>query len=356
MIYKATKVKSVRHAGMLARHLLRADENEIVDVLEIRGTARPDDLAASLRSMQRATDLTRGKTGLFSVAINPRDHEADSMTPEQWERSLDALEEEFKELSGQPRAVVRHRKNNRSHVHVVYQLTNTETGTLIDLRFDKRRCQKIGRSLELEFGHEQTPQEPSRDSYTRDEQQQAKRLGEKIPERRQQLRADLDQSGNLGIFMERLTAKGYTIAKGDRAGVVLIDTQGEVFGFGRELGLKAAEVRKLLGQQIEYLPTIDQVRSGSYKITEEPTTAKAAATRQDDTGTATAYRQEVAVTFNTEAFKAAQVAHRLSEQQREEQAEREKQQRIAQRLKEWDEQEQIRQRERNRNRGLDLSR
>ena len=260
MIYKATKIKSVRHAGMMARHLLRADENEIVEVVEIRGTARPDDLTASLRSMQRATDLTRGKTGLFSVAINPRDHEADQMTPEQWQRSLQALEEEFK-LTGQPCAIVRHRKNDRSHLHAVYQLTDIEAERLIDIKFEKRRCQKLGRQMELEFGHQLTPETPSRESYTRAEQQQAKRLGEKIPERRQQLRADLEGSQDLEAFIERLVEKGYTIAKGDRAGAVLINHQGEVFGLGRELGLKAAEVRKLLGEHMEQLPALEDEKN-----------------------------------------------------------------------------------------------
>lgn len=260
MIFKANKIKSVRHASMLAKHLLRADENEIVEIVEIRGTARPEDLAASLRSMQRATDLTNGKTGLFSVAINPRGHEADNMTPEQWERSIRALEEEFN-LAGQPCAIVRHRKNDRSHLHAVYQLTDTEAGKLIDIKFDKRRCQALGRSLEREFGHEVTTEEPSRDSYTRDEQQQAKRLGQAVPERREALRADFARAADFQDFQKLLVEKGYTLAKGDRAGAVLIDDKGEIFGLGRELGLKAGEVRKYIGAELDRLPTVEQVKN-----------------------------------------------------------------------------------------------
>lgn len=127
MIFKVAKVSSIRHADILAKHLLRADENEAVKVLEIRGTARPDDVVASLRSMQRAMMLTKGKTGLFHLSINPREDEAQTMTAQQWERTVQATEDEY-QLHGQPRVIVEHRKQGRTHRHVVYQLTLTELG------------------------------------------------------------------------------------------------------------------------------------------------------------------------------------------------------------------------------------
>ena len=181
MIIKATKIKSIRHAGILGKHLLKADENEIVEIEAIRGTARPDDLIASLQSMQRATELTKGKTGLFHTAINPRDDEADNMTAAQWERALNAIEDEFK-LHGQPCAIITHRKDGRTHKHAVWQLTDTDLCRLIDIKHDYKRCIKLGLELEKEFGHALTNRQPSRNGYTRDEQQRAKRRGEKVPE------------------------------------------------------------------------------------------------------------------------------------------------------------------------------
>lgn len=259
MIIKATKVKSIRHAGMLAAHLTRTDENEIVQSWGIRGTARPNDLDASLRSMQRATELTRGKTGLFHVAINPRDHEAEQMSEAEWERTIQAIEKEFG-LESQPRAIMEHRKNGRSHLHVVYQLTDTDKGKLIDVKNDHYRCQALGRQLEKEFSHELTDNSPSRDTYSRDEQQQAKRLGESVADRRAGLRADYKQAKDLAEFRQLMEAKGYAIAQGDRASVVLMDEKGEVFGITRELGIKAKEVRQLFGKEIDNLPTIAELK------------------------------------------------------------------------------------------------
>lgn len=274
MIIKATKVKSIRHAGMLAKHLLRTDENEYAQVQTINGTARPDNLTASLNSMQRATELTRGKTGLFHVAINPRDHEADQMTPAQWERTLKAIEDEFK-LHGQPCAIIEHRKNGRTHLHAVYQLTDTDKGKLIDIKNDHYRCQDLGRKLEQEFSHEQTTNAPSRDAYTRDEQQQAKRLGEDVTDRRQSLRADYAQAKDLDEFRQLLKERGYSLAQGDRAGVVLVDQNGEVFGLTRELGIKVAEARRLLGDEMSRLPSVEQARNAPQMAVEQPSREKA---------------------------------------------------------------------------------
>lgn len=260
MIIKATKVKSIRHADTLAKHLLRTDDNEQVEVLDIRGTARPDDLAASLRSMQRATALTDGKTGLFHVAINPREEEADQMTAAQWGRSLQAIEKEFK-LQEQPRTLVRHTKNGRTHLHAVYQLTDTEKGKLIDIKHDYYRCQDLGRKLEAEFSHERTSNAPSRDSYTRQEQQRAKRKGEKVPEQRQGLRDDYASSKDVSSFKQRLAARGYALAQGDRAVVVLVDKKGTVYGLTRELGIKLDEAKRFLGDEVKQLPTVEHVKA-----------------------------------------------------------------------------------------------
>lgn len=349
MIIKATKVKSIRHADILAKHLLRMDENELVEVMQIRGTARPDDLAASLRSMQRATELTQGKTGLFHVAINPREHEADEMTPEQWEHTLKAIEKEF-ELVGQPCALTKHTKNGRSHIHAVYQLTNTEKGKLIDIKHDHYRCVNLGLKLEKELSHELTSRERSRKSYTRKEQQQAKRLGEKVTERRADLRNIYEHYPELRAFQRELTAKGYSLAQGDRAAVVLVNEQGEVFSLSRELGIKAGDVKAYLGQQIEILPTIEQAQKSHREKVADIAKKKEIA---NDNRHAP-YQQTVKVNFNTRDFETAIETRRQQLQEQHDKAEQEKQQRIAEQLRKWNEQKQKEQGKK-RDKGLDLS-
>lgn len=265
MIFKVTKVKSIRHADILAKHLLRADENEAVKVLDIRGTARPADLAASLRSMQRATVLTNGKTGLFHISINPRKDEAVGMTGEQWERTQQAIEDEYK-LHGQPRVIVEHRKEGRIHRHVVYQLTLTDMGKLIDIKNERYRCKALARRLELEFSQAITSNGVSRDSYSRPEHQQAKRKGQCVSDRRRLLRRDYANSQDIEAFNEKLAARGYVIAVGDRAALVLVDAAGDVYGLTRELGIKLKEFERFIGEQLQALPQVKELKAKRKSI------------------------------------------------------------------------------------------
>lgn len=77
--------------------------------------------------------------GLDMYAYNQRKHSARELqrarggrpvTPQQWERTADVLEEELG-LQGHPRAIVLHEKDGRVHVHVVWQRTDIETMTLV---------------------------------------------------------------------------------------------------------------------------------------------------------------------------------------------------------------------------------
>lgn len=252
MICKATKVSSIKHAGALATHLQRTDENDWATVISIDGTARPDDLAASLKSMQRATELTRGKTGLFHLAISPRDEEGHRMKVEDWETCVRAAEQEFG-LAGQPRAVVMHQKEGGIHIHAVWQLTDTEKQKLIDIRHEYHRCKKLGREMEKQLGHEPVkPKNERNHTFSRDQQQQAKRTKDDIARRRAWLTSQWTQSTSADDFRKRLQDKGYLLTKGDRAGFVVVDRKGEVMNLAREIeGVKTAAIRERMEQSCQ---------------------------------------------------------------------------------------------------------
>lgn len=268
MILKATTVGSVSHARQLGQHLLKRDENELVQVHELSGVATQD-LIKGLADMQRLSELTQGKTGLFHVAINPQAHHSGELTPEQWEGCLSKIENEFS-LSGQPRAVVQHIKDGRSHYHVVYQLTDPDTCKLKRLSMFKIRCKSLGESLERELGHERTNREPSRKSYSRDEQQQAKRRGETVKDRRETIREIFEASRDSKDFEARLAAAGYTIAKGDRAALVMVNGQGDVFNLSRELGMKLGEVKQYFNGIERDLPELSAVKVQLKARSSEP--------------------------------------------------------------------------------------
>ena len=77
-------------ASQLARHLLRADTNERVQLLELQSPL--DDLSEALRDWQLISAGTLGKKGLYHANISPDNYE---MTPKQWLRSVEVLEEEL---------------------------------------------------------------------------------------------------------------------------------------------------------------------------------------------------------------------------------------------------------------------
>jgi hypothetical protein len=97
----------------LAKHLLRADTNERVEILELASPT--GDLTEAFRDWQCLADGTLGTKGLYHANIDPEARY--DMNIEQWHRAGDVLEEALG-LQGLPRAVVLHEKKGRQHVHV----------------------------------------------------------------------------------------------------------------------------------------------------------------------------------------------------------------------------------------------
>jgi len=85
----------------LARHLLRTDTNETVNIVQLGSPT--GSLREALRDWQLISAGTRGSKGLYHANISPDARYA--MSPEQWQRAVDVLEKELG-FDGQPRVVV----------------------------------------------------------------------------------------------------------------------------------------------------------------------------------------------------------------------------------------------------------
>lgn len=238
--------------GQLAAHLQRTDTNERVEVLELH--AGTDDLTAAFRDWQTLSEGTRGTKGLYHVNIDP-DARYD-VTRDQWARAVDVLERELG-LQGQPRAVVMHEKKGRQHIHVVWQRTDIETMTLRDDGFNYLAHERASQRLEREFGHEPVPgkhakrdrkKQPDfpRAEVNHAEWQQAERAGLSVADRRAQIAALKESCDSGAAFKAALAEAGYVLAKGDKRDFVLVDAAGETYSLGRELKMKAAEVRAFM--------------------------------------------------------------------------------------------------------------
>ncbi|MFN3500831.1 MAG: relaxase/mobilization nuclease domain-containing protein [Allorhizobium sp.] len=275
-------IKGGSRAGpqQLAAHLLRADTNERVDILELDSAV--DDLAATFRDWQTLSEGTRGTKGLYHVNIDP-DARYD-MTPAQWAEAVAVLEKELG-LDGQPRAVVLHEKKGRQHIHIVWARTDLETMTMRSDSNNYLAHERASQKLELAFGHEPVPgkhakrdrnKQPDfpRAEVNHGEWQQAERSGISVAERRAQIAALKEASDNGAAFKAALEEAGYVLAQGDKRDFVLVTAEGSVLSLSRELKMKAAEVRAFMADvDRSALPTASEAKVAQRDRAEAATPA-----------------------------------------------------------------------------------
>lgn len=223
--------RSRSNGKQLAAYLLQNKENDRANVIDIRGTARPDDLRRSLLEMSLTSELSkRGELGLYHAQVNPAIGEDRSMTPADWLKAADMLEQSLG-LDGQKRAIVLHEKNGRVHGHVVWQRYDEETGKF---RRDSRNFKKHDQAraqMEQEFGHKRTPQRR-----------------EKEPTHKEQLTELWHQSPDGRSFIEAAEKAGYYVANGnDRRPFRVVTPDGQSLDLVRQLdGIKTKAVRDRL--------------------------------------------------------------------------------------------------------------
>lgn len=248
-------MRSVKHARSFAQHLFK-EENDVITVLEssLGGQSR-EDVEADLIDMQLQTNLTKGFTGIFHVAINPRMNE--TMTAQQWQQAIDLIETEFN-LSNQNRLQVYHEKVGRPHLHVFWSLTNLEEKRLIYLPYYKRRLQKTANRLEITFGHQQTPRRagPNSIEITNADRMRQARTGKDVQKRKRYLSSLWKQSTTSEEFLSKLKKSGYTLAQGNKCRYLLFDSDGEHYNLVRQLPklVKQKDVHARLGQHYQTLP------------------------------------------------------------------------------------------------------
>ncbi|TNF02649.1 MAG: hypothetical protein EP321_13240 [Sphingomonadales bacterium] len=275
-------IKGGSRAGprQLAAHLQRTDTNERMEVLELHSGL--DDLAATFRDWQTLSEGTRGKKGLYHVNIDPDARY--EMTPQQWARAVEVLEQELG-LDGQPRAVVLHEKKGRQHIHIVWARTDLQTMTMRSDSNNYLAHERASLKLEREFGHEHVPgkhakrdraKQPEfpRAEVSHAEHQQAERSGLSTQERRAQLAA-LKSSCDSGMaFKAAVEDAGYVLARGDSKDFVLVGPEGSVYSLSRELKMKAAETRAFMADvERDTLPTAREAKAQQrerQKDTEPP--------------------------------------------------------------------------------------
>jgi hypothetical protein len=255
-------LKGSQRAGgrQMAVHLLNGEQNEHVNVHEVRGFMASDVLGA-LNEAYAISKGTQCKQFMYSLSLSPPQNE--SVPISVFEDTLKCVEKELG-LEKQPRVIVFHEKEGRRHAHCVWSRINIDEMKAINIAFPKRKLNAIAKSLYLEHGWKMP--DGFKDSrlksplnYTRAEWQQAARTGQNPRAIKSTIQDCWAFSNNKKGFENALRDSGYYLAKGDRRGYVVIDVYGEIYSLPRQLTLKKKEIEKRIGKA-EDLPCVDEVK------------------------------------------------------------------------------------------------
>lgn len=285
-------------ARLLAEHLQKTDSNEVVQILDVRGTAATD-LEGAFREMTAVASGTRCKYPLYHASINTAAHER--LTPEQWRRSVDVLSERLG-FADQPRAVVRHIKQGREHVHIVWSRIDAEKMQAISDSHNYRAHEEAARQLEQEFGLARVEGVHTGDrdqarpvaEINQAEQQQAERTGLTVAEAKAAIQGAWQRSDDGAGFARELDMAGYVLARGDRRELVIIDREGGLHSPRRRLGLKAAEIKtRCADLDPASLPDVEEAREMQEQRALEPQQQTEAPAKDTPTTPATPTRDEM---------------------------------------------------------------
>lgn len=224
----------------MAAHVFKTENEDIIVQETFDGVGeREEDFENGLVEMQLYTAQTRGNTGIFHVAISPREHE--SLTPEQQTRAVEMIEEKFG-LTGQLRQRIDHVKEGRAHAHVFWSTVDQENEKLIPLPLYKRKLQECANDMTQEFGLEPVHRRPNENTIEvtnadRMIEGRSKEKGkrEKAQDRKAEVTAIWDRTETGEAFLEGLRDAGYDVAKGEDARFVLLDREGNTFNLARDL-------------------------------------------------------------------------------------------------------------------------
>jgi hypothetical protein len=251
------KGASRSNGGQLSRYLSNAAANDQVSVIELPGLA--DDLHDAVRDMERVAAITNGRKPLYHAQINPEP--GYEMSADQWQRSVDVLAEKLG-FDEQPRAVVLHEKDGRTHAHVVFQRTDIERGVLLSDSFTRYKHMEASRQLERELGHRRTPEKKRERVYTQEEARKAAN-DRKTPRKvKREVTQIYQGASDPEDFRQQLQKRGYDIATGNRRAYALLDKYGQDYNLARMVkGARTSELKGFLAPVQDQLETQDVYQS-----------------------------------------------------------------------------------------------
>lgn len=257
MILKGSQRGGAKQLGL---HLLKTEENEHVEIHDIRGFMA-NDVIGALREAEAIAKGTKCRQYLFSVSLNPPQNERVHIGT--FDSALEAIEEK-NGLEGQPRVVVFHEKEGRRHAHAVWSRIDPETMTAKPMSFYKSKLRETSRQLYLENGWQMPrglidPKDRDPRNFSLDEWQQAKRVGRNAGELKELIQEAWATSDSARSFSHALEERGLYLARGDSRGHVAVTFEGGVVSISRATGRKSKELQARLGKPDD-LRSVEEAR------------------------------------------------------------------------------------------------
>ncbi|MGH1470870.1 MAG: relaxase/mobilization nuclease domain-containing protein [Cellvibrionaceae bacterium] len=253
----------------MALHLLNGMDNEHVSIHEVRGFIASDVLGA-LNEAYALSKGTKCKQFMYSLSLNPPREEKVGI--ETFEAAIEKIEKELG-LDGQARVVVFHEKNGRRHAHCVWSRIDTEEMKAVNMSNDRRKLNSLSKSLYLEHGWklpegflDKSKKNPL--NFTREEWEQAKRIGRKASDIKRELQECWAISDTKKTFENALEERGYYLARGDRGGFVVIDIYGEIYPLNKK---KIGKVKKEIAAKLGDPEKLDDIETVKKQINEKIT-------------------------------------------------------------------------------------
>lgn len=239
----------------LATHLLNALDNEEVQVAEIRGSIAQD-LHGAFKEWQAIARGTRCKKYLYSLSVNP-DHRQASFSKDDYTAFITRTEEKLG-LSGQPRAVVFHTKNDRHHCHVIWSRIHPEDLKAVQIAHDRLKLKSLSQEFAKQYGFElpaglqpyqkRVPFNENARPVNLAEKQQEERTGFSKKQRQMEIGNAWQATNTADGLIQALKEKGYQLAQGSKRAYVLVDRFGEIHSLSRQL---KAEIPSLKTRDIK---------------------------------------------------------------------------------------------------------
>ena len=300
----ATRGHSFKGAGLYYLHDRGAKTDERVAFTETRNlptndphkgmkwmsytAMNADNLKEQAGGDRRGRKATAGAVYSFSLAWHPEQNPQ----REEMVSAADSLMEKLG-LADHQAVLVAHSDADHSHIHGIVNLVNPDNGKTAQVRMDHLAMSKWAQSYEEEHGKvycqarkENNAERERLQKLKKDKQQEQGLTGEfgkaaagekkkevsgfvkhrEQPVEKAPTVAELYERSDSGrAFKAALQEQGYTLAKGDRRGFVLVDQQGKISSLSRQLkGQRAKDIKARLND-IEQMNTAAQVQQELQK-------------------------------------------------------------------------------------------